>query len=190
MVIEVYDKWLAAPLNCGSRYLSKLNMDIVHSNTNELHYSIDNPFMELEWFVIRNPIEHLQIALHAECLPHFDNPMEVKRVLNTFIEESINSNYHRELYYRVFEYWRQSNRSFEFVELSRLSYTMDTKGYHQPFYVDDYNFGHYNEKWKSKEEVYEMVKSGFREEWDVLMEYAMKDLHYYQKCQSGIVELT
>jgi len=189
MVIEVYNKWLAAPLNCGSRYLAKLNMDIVHSNSNELSYEIDNPFMELEWFVIRNPIEHLQMVLHTECLPHIDNPIEVKQSLNSLIEQSSGDTYDRELYYKIYEYWCQSGYSFEFVELSRLSYTMDTKGYHQPFYVDDYNFGHYNEKWKSKEEVYEIVESEYREEWDILMKYAMKELRYYQKCQSGVPKL-
>ena len=189
MDISIYNKWLAAPLNCGSRYLAKLNMDIVHSNTNELSYEIDNPFMELEWFVIRNPIEHLQIALHAECLPHINNPIEIKRVLNTFIEESSGDTYDKELYYKIYEYWCQSGFSFEFVELTRLAYTMDTKGYHQPFYVDDFNFGYYDKNWKSKEEVYEMIKSEYREEWDMLMKYAMKELRYYQNCQSGVPKL-
>lgn len=188
MVIEIYNGWLAAPLKCGTRYLAKLNMDIVRSDVNGLHNKVkENPFLELESFIIRNPIEHLYSAIHTECLPHLDNPIEVKRILDTFLEPYTGgTHYHMELYKRVYEFWCRRKYSFEFVELTRLSYTMEDRGYHYPYYPDDYTFGHFGDKWKSKEEVYEIIKSEFREERDMLMKYAMKDLSYYEKCQSGI----
>jgi len=188
MVIEVYDDWLAAPLKCGTRYLSKLNMKIVRSGVNALNSrQVTNPFMKLEYFVIRNPIEHLESALHTECLPHIDNFTEIRRVLDTFNEDyEGGTHYHMELYKKVYDFWCQRKYSFEFVELTRLTYTMSDKGYHIPFYPDEYNFGYYGEKWKSKEAVSEIIKNEFREDWDKLMDCAKNDLHYYQNCQSKV----
>jgi hypothetical protein len=188
MVIEVYDNWLAAPLKCGTRYLSKLNMNIVRGGIHGLNTkAVNSPFMKLEYFVIRNPIEHLQSALHTECLPQIDNLVEIQRVLDTFNDGyQGGTHYHMELYQRVYNFWCQCKYSFEFVELSRLSYTMSKKGYHMPFYPDDYNFGYYGEKWKSKEAVSEIIKSEFREDWDRLMDFAKKDLYFYQNCQSKV----
>lgn len=187
MVIEVYNGWLAAPVKCGSRYLAKFGMNIVRSDVNGLRRVEGNPYLNLEWFVIRNPIEHLYSALHTECLPHFDNPIEVKRILDSFLEPYTGgTHYHMELYKRIWEFWCKSRYSFEFVELTRLSYVMDSKGYHYPYYPDDYKFGYYEDKWKSKDEVAEMVRDNFRKEWDILMGYAHTDLHYYENCQSRI----
>lgn len=185
MVIEIHDKWLAAPLKCGTRFLSKLRMPIVTSDVWGLLRDVDNPYSELEYFVIRNPIEHLQSAIHTECLPHLDNPTEVKRILDTFIEPLTGgTHYHKELYKRIYEYWCKSRYSFRFVELTRLSYALETKGYHYPYYPDDYTFGHYGDKWKSKEDVFEIIKCDYREEWDTLMSYANADLHFYEDCQN------
>lgn len=185
MVIKIYDKWLAAPLKCGTRFLDKLNIPIIRSDVNGFRDAIENPFMEIEWFVIRNPIEHLQSALHTECLPHIDNLTEIRRILDTFIEQSTGgTHYHRELYSRIYDFWCHRRYSFEFVELFRLSYTMDKKGYHMPFYPDDYNFGYYDEKWKTKEEIVDIIRVEFKEKWEILEEYARIDLHYFEKCQS------
>lgn len=190
MVIEVYDKWLAAPAKCGTRYLTKLGLDMVRTDVNGMRIETDNPYSSIEWFVIRNPIEHLQSALHTECLPVFDNPTEVKRILNTFLEPYTGgTHYHMELYKRVYEYWCKRKYSFEFVELTRLSYVIDGRGYHYPYYPDDYTFGYYGDKLKSKEEVSDMVKTLYPSEWEQLMNYANKDLYYYENCQSRVKKL-
>ncbi len=187
MVIEIYNGWLAAPVKCGSRYLAKLNMDIVRSDVNGLRKVKENPFLELESFIIRNPIEHLYSALHTECLPIWDNPIEIKRVLDSFLEPYTGgTHYHMELYKRIYDFWCERKYSFEFVELTRLTYTLEKRGYHYPYYPDDYTFGYYDDKWKSKDEVFDIVKKLFPKELDTLIGYAHTDLGYYEKCQSRI----
>jgi hypothetical protein len=190
MVINIYDKWLAAPLKCGTRYLAKLGLNSITSNVNELMKPINNPYSELEWFVIRNPIEHLQSAMHTECLPHLDNPDEIKRVLKSFTESYTGgTHYHIHLYSKIYDYWCRSKYSFKFVELTRLSYVLENRGYHYPYYPDDYTFGYFGDKWKSKEDVFEIIKCDYRTQWDELMSYANKDLRFYENCQSEVKKL-
>jgi hypothetical protein len=191
MIIEIFDGWLAAPLKCGTRYLSKLNMNLVRTDSYGMTWRMkDTPFSNLEVFIIRNPIEHLYSALHTECLPVIDNLIEVKSVVDSFIEPKVGgTHYHMELYKRIYDFWCYRNYSFEFVELTRLSYTMEDRGYHYPYYPDDYTFGYFGDKWKSKEEVVDIIKTNFQTEWDILLKAAHTDLRFYENCQSRIKKL-
>ena len=79
----LFDNKLLVPKKCGSTYSYNIFTDVVSTEYDIEHlYSIKNTIT----IVIREPIEHLQSALHTELLGWlFDNPIGILIITNTFI---------------------------------------------------------------------------------------------------------
>ena len=128
MKFHVVNNEILVPLKCGSTYLER----IYPNNISDINYR-DLPNLKgISTIILREPIEHLQSALHTELLGWLqDNPTEILStenmipLINNFITNELNpyGTTHWDVHYyeHLYKFWKHNRNTLKVVHISDLT---------------------------------------------------------------------
>lgn len=199
MVIEIFNENIAVPAKCGTRYFSKCvksperPTDYMEHTTSclpqqsEVKLPNGEPFpfedidlwKKVEYLVVRDPYEHLKTALHTELITLYKDYNKFEFVIKEFVSWGGNAHWHPYFYRRL--YYAHKNYGiprFKIIHMEEITDFVKSLGYDIEYNKEEYNF---NDKpnWKSKDEICELVKNTFPNEWKQMMDFISNDMEYY-----------
>jgi hypothetical protein len=190
----LFDNKLLVPKKCGSTYSYNIFTDVVSNEYDIEHlYSIKNTIT----IVIREPVEHLQSALHTELLGWlFDNPTEkiepnnMIPLISNFLGNGTTHwdiNYYEDIY----KFWKTTNKQNKIIHLNQLSkFVEENYGLAVPNDKFSYGIRHLAGKFKyaytSKEKLSKWIEETLPELWNELV----KDLPKAEKFYNHLINET
>ncbi len=182
MTVYCINNEILAPLKCGTRYLRSLGLpqDHIHlTNTDWIRA------YEIEWkyIILRNPLEHLKSALQTELLNLYNghslwSNMTTKMVLDKFISKDGCDHWSSTMYKMIYELWIHQSKKSKIINLNDMSYFISNMGYHIPFIKKKYDFTNFD-MWLSKNNIFEKIKSEYKDYYVELMRLNSLDTYYY-----------
>jgi hypothetical protein len=125
---KIFNNQILVPLKCGSTYMEMVYPnDIVDVGYDELLYIKD-----ITTIIIREPLEHLQSALHTEILMWYAlNPKEslsvdtatplIKKFINTDSNPEGTTHWDVNYYEHLYKFWKRNHSTIKIVKVSDLS---------------------------------------------------------------------
>ena len=128
MQFKIFNNQILVPLKCGTTYMEMLYPD----NIVNVDYSDLPNLTDISTIVVREPLGHLQSALHTELLGWlWENPNEklstenMIPLINNFITDELNQvgtthwdiNYYEHLY----KFWKQNKDTIKVIHISDLT---------------------------------------------------------------------
>jgi len=133
---KIFNNQILVPLKCGSTYMEMVYPnDIIELGSYELSYIKD-----ISVIVLREPLEHLQSALHTELLGWYSlNPEKslsvdtatplVKKFINTDLNVGGTTHWDVNYYEHLYKFWKRNRNTIKIIKVSDLS----------PFLKENYN---------------------------------------------------
>ena len=128
MQFKIFNNQILVPLKCGTTYMEMLYPD----NIVNVDYSDLPNLTDISTIVVREPLGHLQSALHTELLGWlWENPNKklstenMIPLINNFITDELNQvgtthwdiNYYEHLY----KFWKQYHNRIKIIHISNLT---------------------------------------------------------------------
>jgi len=199
MKFHVVNNEILVPLKCGSTYLEKIYPD----NIVDINYC-DLPNLKgISTIIIREPIEHLQSALHTEILMWYaQNPSEslsvdtatpiIKRFINVDSNLLPTPHWDVNYYEHLYKFWKRSKGSIKIVHTSDLTqfikekYKIDNP--HDKFsYGIPAHRGEFKYAYTTKQELAKWIEKTLPELWDELVKEIPKANKFYNLIINGEV---
>ena len=175
MYFKVYNnETILAPAKCGTRYLDEtFGSDSVGIDTKKLDIPLWKRLPNLKTIIVREPIEHLESAVHTEISTRYYNdeerdttqPLDVDTIIDKFCydwkgelyqKENMNPNrrYFLEttlwgynLHEIIYKIWTRNPHKIEVVHLRQMSSYLPTIGVKIPVYDNKrYDFISYRDE--------------------------------------------
>lgn len=185
MILDVYDiKKIGVPAKCGSRYFAKARPYFGFPKRCSFREFYLREF-ELEYIIIRNPLEHLKSALQTEVMECFNDIEWIGKILKSYKElYNGGSHFYPKFCEKVYEVWYKGGYKLKVVELSNLSKFMEQMFQNIPYNEFEYNF-HWDKRYVSKEDVWNRCILLYPDLMNDLIEYATNDIKYYNALLNG-----
>ena len=199
MKFHVVNNEILVPLKCGSTYLER----IYPNNIIDINYC-DLPNLKgISTIILREPIEHLQSALHTELLGWlWENPNEklltetMIPLINNFITHELNSygTTHWDVHYyeHLYKFWKHNRNTLKVVHISDLTdfikkeYEIDIP--HNKFsYGIPARAGKFEYAFTTKQELAKWIEEKLPELWNELIKEIPKADKFYNLIINGEV---
>lgn len=187
MVLDIYNGVYGVPAKCGSRYwaktlqFNKWDIPVVRSSFIEF-FGGETKF---EWIMIRNPLSHLESALQTEIMECFNDTDKIKSVLLSFCDlYDGGTHFNPEFCQRIYVVWYKSKYKLGIVDLSNLTEFLNGIGFDIPYKTEEYDFK-WDERWVSKESVWNKCVELYPDLMDKLVNYTNIDTKYYHALLNG-----
>jgi hypothetical protein len=185
MGYKLYDNTIIAPLKCGTRYLDKIFDDSKKEELNMYTIFDLSKFRSSKYyFLYREPYEWLVTALHTEIVNGRidDIGSIIELFTNPFGSTHWRPNILKNLYLRFMS--NNPHQSINAINLINLTECLRNIGYTPPtFDANEYKFYHLKH-WVSKEDIIDIIKKDYPNEWDYLMDCIKSEQHYYALIES------
>jgi hypothetical protein len=198
MKFRVVNNEILVPLKCGSTYLES----IYPNNIIDINYC-DLPNLKgISTIILREPIEHLQSALHTELLGWLhDNPAKnfstetVIPLINNFITRPGNpvgtTHWDINYYEHLYNFWKHNRNTLKVIHLSNLTdFIKQEYGIDIPHDKFSYGIRAWGGKFKyaytSKEKLSKWIEETLPELWNELV----KDLPKAEKFYNHLINET
>lgn len=190
----LFDNKLLVPKKCGSTYSYNIFTDVVSTEYNIEHlYSIKNTIT----IVIREPLEHLQSALHTELLGWlFDNPTEkiepnnMIPLISNFLGNGT-THWDINYYEYIYKFWKTTKKQNKIIHLNQLSKFIEEK-YGLSIPNDKFGYGiprlagKFKYAYTSKEKLSKWIEETLPELWNEVV----KDLPKAEKFYNHLINET
>ena len=178
MKFALFDNRILTTPKCGTRYLQK-KYDSVFIDYNEI-----NNFSDIEFIIIREPIEHLKSALHTEFFIHSDlynyDITDLKIYLDKLILKEKNMHWSYNMYEIIYWIYLKNNKKIEIVHLSSLTDFIKKEGHQINYEQSDYDW-HTNDKWINKDDFFNKLLEEFPTQMQILLKQSNKQTVLYNK---------
>jgi hypothetical protein len=190
MHVQIYDNKIIAPNKHGTRFLNQV-FDFKYEDGDQLEIFKTYKWLTADvWFVYREPMEHLISALHTEIITKLNNSKDsnIQNVINDFVSQYGTTHWHPQLLQQLYDTWLRYNKNkFKIIELKNLSNLLIDLGYNIPeFNYSDYQFNDIPIK-LTKENIVEIVKTDFPNEWNYLIKMVNIEKEFYNKLNNRII---
>ncbi len=207
MTINIYNKEIAGPPKCGSRFLSEIwgnkkilkpgsklgSSDWIEINNREwvdLFKMIDNPITsEVKWIVIREPNEFMESAIHTEFVGGWNRERETLNEVDTLyriIMKESQSHWHRELFKSLYLFGLSLPTPPTIVMLDDLTdflkeeYSVESI---RPYKKTKYDFST-EPIWLRKTEMIYYLEKKYPKQWDMLQNLLKTDELFWYKMKN------
>jgi hypothetical protein len=178
MRFALFDNRILTTPKCGTRYLQK-KYDSVFIDYNEI-----NNFSDIEFIIIREPIEHLKSALHTEFFIHSDlynyDITDLKIYLDKLILKEKNMHWSYNMYEIIYWIYLKNNKKIKIIHLSSLTDFIKKEGYEIKYEKSDYDW-HTNDKWINKDDFFNKLLEEFPTQMQILLKQSNKQTVLYNK---------
>ncbi len=128
MRFKIFNNQILVPLKCGTTYMEIVYPNnVVDAGYDELLYIKD-----ITTIIIREPLEHLQSALHTELLGWYHlHPNErlstetvtplIKNFINTDLNPFGTTHWDINYYEHLYKFWKQNRNTLKVVHISDLT---------------------------------------------------------------------
>ena len=194
MKAVLFDNKLLVPKKCGSTYSYNIFTDVVSTEYDIEHlYSIKNTIT----IVIREPLEHLQSALHTELLGWlFDNPtekIEANNMIPLISNFLGNGTTHWDINYyeHIYKFWKQNQNTIKIIHISNLTDFIQQKyGINIPHNKFSYGIlklvGKFKYAYITKQKLSKWIEETLPELWNEVV----KDLPKAEKFYNHLINET
>jgi hypothetical protein len=177
MKFALFDNRILTTPKCGTRYLQQ-KYDSTFIEYNDI---ID--FSNIEFIIIREPIEHLKSALHTEFYIHKDlykyDITNLKIYLDKLILKEKNIHWSYNMYEIIYWIYLKNNK-IEIIHLSSLTDFIKKEGYQLKYEQSDYDW-HTNDKWINKDDFFNKLLEEFPTQMHILLKQSHEQDVLYNK---------
>ena len=201
MNFHVVNNEILVPLKCGSTYLEGIYPD----NIININYS-DLPNLKgISAIIIREPLEHLQSALHTELLGWlWENPNEklstetMIPLINNFITHKLNpvgtTHWDINYYEHLYKFWKQNKDTIKIVHVSDLTDFIKQKyGIDIPHDKFSYGIpahgGNFKYEYTTKKKLAKWIEETLPDLWNELLNELPKANKFYNLIINKKIEL-
>lgn len=128
MRFHVVNNEILVPLKCGSTYLERIYPD----NIGDIGYNELPTLKGISTIILREPLEHLQSALHTELLGWLQqHPTEILStenmipLINNFITNELNpfgtTHWDVTYYEHLYKFWKRNRTTLKVIHVSNLT---------------------------------------------------------------------
>jgi hypothetical protein len=171
------DKILTTP-KCGTRYLRQ-RWSFLSYRYNEIIN-----FLNIEYLIIREPIEHLKSALHTEFYNHESlynyDLIDFSNYLDKLILKKEVVHWSYNMYEILYWVYIKNNKKTKIIHLSVLTDFMKEQGVIIPYDPSDYTFNDY-ENWMSKDDFFNKLLKDFPTQMEILLKQSDEQTIFYNK---------
>lgn len=210
MVIEIFNRNIAVPAKCGTRYFSKCvksaerqvgYMERIVSclpQQSDITQTVEGTpsriedydlWKGVEWLVVRDPYEWLQSALHTELVSCYSDTEKVSSIVDEFASPTGTTHWSGSFFKKIhFLYKNHNIKRFKILQITETTEFLAKLGWDIEYIKDEYSFYHVHD-WKSKEWIVEMVKSEYPIQWERMLTLMRGDREYYEYVVNNKVKL-
>lgn len=188
MDIKVYNNTIMAPLKCGTRYLDKVWGPDKQIELKHYEYL---KFPKVRYIIIRDPMSHLITALHTETLAFinmFGKKDNFYNQLNEFLSLDGAEHWSVPFYEYLYYYRNKYGNDIEVIKLENLTNLLKKLGHDVKYVPEEYHFKECK-KWWSKETLFEMLKTMYPDEIEVLTNKVKTQDIYYEKLLNDEIDI-
>ena len=191
MRFHVVNNEILVPLKCGSTYLESIYPD----NIGDIGYDELSNLKGISTIILRDPIEHLQSALHTELLGWlWLNPNENLSIenmiplINNFITNELNpygaTHWDVHYYEHLYKFWKRNRNTLKVIHLSDLTDFIKQK-YEIDIPHDKFSYGILHKRgefkyaYTTKQKLAKWIEETLPELWNELIKELPKANKFY-----------
>jgi hypothetical protein len=191
MRFHIVNNEILVPLKCGSTYLER----IYPNNIGDIGYNDLSNLKGISTIILREPIEHLQSALHTELLGWLqNNPTEkistktMIPLINNFITHELNpyGTTHWDVHYyeHLYKFWKRNRNTLKVIHVSDLTNFIKQK-YEIDIPHDKFSYGisayggEFKYRYTTKQKLAKWIEETLPELWDKLIKEIPKAEKFY-----------
>jgi len=199
MQFKIFKNEILTPLKCGSTYMEMVYPD----NIIEINYDTLPQYKDVTAIIIREPLEHLQSALHTEILMWYVlNPGEslsidtatplIKNFINTDLNPRGTTHWDVNYYEYLYKFWKQNRNTIKVVNVSNLSPFLK-ENYDVDLVHDKFSYGipahasQFKYAYTTKQTLAKWIEETLPELWDALIKELPKADKFYNLLIKGEV---
>ena len=184
--IKIYDD-VIVPNKCGTRYIEEyflLNADNrLDNNSIDIKYIWDFP--ELNWIIIRHPMEYFQSAIKTDLINNWKtNDISELDLINKYLSDGTN-HYFNNLYKTLYSY-SLNYKNVTFVNLEDLtdfcSHMFINK---KNIKYDSTKYNMMGRYYMNQETILDYVKEFYPSQWDIIQINLKKEIFFYNEIISN-----
>jgi hypothetical protein len=188
MVFQLFDNRILTTPKCGTRYLRQIWKSV---EINLKKIQVDG-FLNIEYLIIREPIEHIKSALHTEFYNHKDLYDYEINDLSIYLDKLIIKKEIAHWSYNMYEimYWMftKSNKKIKIIHLSSLTSFIKEQGYDIEYTQSEYDF-HLNKNWVNKDVFFSKLLEDFPKQMQILLRYSDEQTILYNKIINNTTQI-
>ena len=184
--IKIYDD-VIVPNKCGTRYIEEyflLNADKrLDNNSIDIKYIWDFP--ELNWIIIRHPMEYFQSAIKTDLINNWKtNDISELDLINKYLSDGTN-HYFNNLYKTLYSY-SLNYENVTFVNLKDLSEFCSHMFINKKnIKYDSTKYNMMGKYYMHKETILDYVKEFYPSQWDIIQINLNKEIFFYNEIISN-----
>jgi len=187
MVFQLFDNRILTTPKCGTRYLRE-RWEGIEMPLKKIE--IDG-FSNVEYLIIREPVEHLMSAVHTEFYNYKDFYHRNISYFSNYLDKLILRKEIEHWSYNMYEimYWMfiKSNKKIKIIHLSSLTDFMKEQGHIIQYNQSEYNW-HWKQKWVSKYKFFNKLLEEFPIQMKILLKQINEQNIFYNKIINNTIQ--